>query len=114
MSMMFCICTVPLAALAWGMLPLTSAAEQMAQVSQSNLCVTLGTIERDRGVEFFVSSPKMRAVALGSSGQGALLQFTYFGPTKQAAPLASGELRRQIGLKLHAQDGCNVLYVMWR
>src|SRR5262249_42100776 len=29
-------------------------------------------------------------------------------------PLASGELRRQIGLKLRAADGCNLVYVMWR
>jgi hypothetical protein len=27
--------------------------------------------------------------------------------------LESGELRRQIGLKLRAQDTCNVIYVMW-
>jgi hypothetical protein len=28
-------------------------------------------------------------------------------------PLASGELRRQIGIKLDAQDTCNLLYTMW-
>jgi hypothetical protein len=37
----------------------------------------------------------------------------YQGPTHGDAPLASGELRRQIGLKLRARDGCNVVYVMW-
>ena len=30
------------------------------------------------------------------------------------APLASGEIRRQFGLKLRAQDGCNLIYAMWR
>ena len=25
-----------------------------------------------------------------------------------------GELRRQFGLKLRAQDACNLVYVMWR
>jgi hypothetical protein len=29
------------------------------------------------------------------------------------APLGNGELRQQIGLKLRAQDSCNVIYVMW-
>ena len=29
------------------------------------------------------------------------------------APLANGELRRQIGLKLRAMNTCNVVYVMW-
>ena len=29
------------------------------------------------------------------------------------APLANGEVRRQLGLKLRAHDTCNVVYVMW-
>jgi hypothetical protein len=28
-------------------------------------------------------------------------------------PLASGELRRQIGLKLQAEDTCNLIYAIW-
>jgi hypothetical protein len=39
--------------------------------------------------------------------------FTYQGPSQLTVPLASGELRRQIGLKLRAQNTCNVVYVMW-
>ena len=29
-------------------------------------------------------------------------------------PLASGEMRRQFGLKLRAEDACNLVYAMWR
>jgi hypothetical protein len=42
------------------------------------------------------------------------MRFRYVGPSPDAKPLASGEIRRQIGLKLHAEDQCNLLYVMWR
>jgi len=45
--------------------------------------------------------------------QAAEVRFRYLGPSRESKPLASGELRRQIGLKLRAQDTCNLLYVMW-
>jgi hypothetical protein len=61
-----------------------------------------------------VTDPAMRAVALGTGGDAAELEFTYEGPTASEAPLGSGELRRQIGIKLRAADSCNVVYVMWR
>lgn len=41
------------------------------------------------------------------------IAFTYLGAAEDEVPLASGELRRQIGLKLRASDTCNVVYVMW-
>ena len=44
----------------------------------------------------------------------AQLRFVYRGPTQTERPLRSGESRRQVGLKLRARDGCNVVYVMWR
>ncbi len=53
------------------------------------------------------------AVAAGTLGSVAEMTFVYRGPSRESAPLASGELRRQIGLKLRAQDSCNVVYVMW-
>lgn len=64
----------------------------------------------DRGTR----SPKMRAQAQGKGGDEAELDFLYLGPTEEVAPLASGRMRRQLGLKLRARDSCNVLYVMWR
>ena len=41
-------------------------------------------------------------------------RFTYHGPTGNEVRLGSGELRRQFGLKLRAQDACNLVYAMWR
>jgi hypothetical protein len=61
-----------------------------------------------------VTEPTVRAVAPGSDGSRARLRFVYRGPSAGEARLASGELRRQIGLKLRAEDGCNLVYVMWR
>ena len=61
---------------------------------------------------FRVDVGGMRAVA-GAGAGVAELAFTYRGPSATTVPLASGELRRQIGLKLRAKDTCNVVYVMW-
>lgn len=55
----------------------------------------------------------MRAVVVEGSDRDVEVRFRYLGPTERSEPLASGELRRQIGLKLLALDTCNVLYVMW-
>jgi hypothetical protein len=44
---------------------------------------------------------------------GASMAFSYHGPTAETELFASGELRRQVGLKLRARDTCNVIYVMW-
>jgi hypothetical protein len=86
---------------------------------------------------FFVRSPALRAwlgrspphLSRDSSGVAASaaalaasraepavveLEFVYHGPSRGQAPLASGELRRQVGVELRAQDGCNLVYVMWR
>jgi hypothetical protein len=49
-----------------------------------------------------------------ATAQAAEIRFRYLGPSKSSKALASGQLRRQIGLKLKAQDACNLLYVMWR
>lgn len=70
--------------------------------------------ERCAGLEQGSRSPKMRAQAVGGGGNEAELDFVFLGPTEEVAPLASGERRRQLGLKLRARDSCNVLYVMWR
>src|SRR5262249_40396283 len=60
-----------------------------------------------------VEATKTRAFSRFASAE-AELELIYLGPTAELAPLGSGELRRQIGLKLRAQDSCNVLYVMWQ
>lgn len=74
------------------------------------LCVTKGAAK----VGATVTEPTMRAVALGSHGDGAALELVYRGDTQTTRELASGAARRQVGLKLRAQNSCNVVYVMWR
>jgi hypothetical protein len=56
----------------------------------------------------------MRAYAIVPTSQDVTARFTYLGPTGGEAWLGSGELRRQFGLKLHAEDACNLIYAMWR
>ena len=80
----------------------------------TNLCVTSGHLSPLRGDRFRVDAPGMRAVAAAEPGPWAGLRFVYLGASAESAPLANGELRRQIGLKLRAQDTCNVVYIMWR
>jgi len=82
-------------------------------VAPRELNVSSGTIEPIDGERFAVEHPSMRAELGAASRDAAEIEFVYRGPSRQAAPLASGELRRQIGLKLRAQDTCNVVYVMW-
>jgi hypothetical protein len=83
-------------------------------VSRANLCVTEGTIEQMPGGRLSVSVPKMRAYLNALTPQIAEARFTYLGSTGNEARLGSGELRRQFGLKLRAQDACNLVYAMWR
>ena len=83
-------------------------------VSRANLCVTEGAIEELPGRRLSVSVPKMRAYVNAYTQPLAEVRFTYLGSTGNEAPLASGEMRRQFGLKLRAQDACNLVYAMWR
>jgi len=77
---------------------------------KSTLCVTKGAA----AIGAKVTDPTMRAVAKGTLGESAALTFKYAGDTETVRELAGGQARRQIGLKLRAQDGCNLVYVMWR
>jgi hypothetical protein len=56
----------------------------------------------------------MRAYLNVRTPQSLEAHFKYLGPTGHEARLGSGEMRRQFGLKLRAQDACNLVYVMWR
>lgn len=89
-----------------------SAAPSLAvsPIAADRLCVTKGAA----ALGSRVTEPTLRGVALGSSGDAASLSFVFRGDTATSRELASGESRRQLGLKLRAQDGCNLLYVMWR
>lgn len=74
------------------------------------ICVTKGSIGSNGAVDV----PTFRGVVLGTTGDVARLDFVYRGHSRDERALASGQIRRQIGLKLRAADGCNLVYVMWR
>jgi hypothetical protein len=81
----------------------------VAPIATESLCVTKGAM-----TDASITEPTMRGYAPGFGGDAAALTFTYRGETFETRELAGGEARRQIGLKLRAQDSCNVVYVMWR
>ncbi len=81
---------------------------------RSEICPTLGDIQETTAGRLAVNAAKTRAVAPGAGRGSAELDFRYLGPTEETSRLASGQVRRQLGLKLKAADGCNLLYVMWR
>lgn len=85
----------------------------LGALDPDNLIVTSGEITRVSATRFETSSGALRAQLAGDGPSVAELRFRFRGPTEQATPLASGEIRRQVGLKLRAQDGCNVVYAMW-
>jgi hypothetical protein len=83
-------------------------------VPHAKLCVTEGAVESASGNRLSVNVPKMRAFATIATTQEVEAHFTYLGKTPGEKPLGSGEMRRQFGLKLRAQDPCNLVYAMWR
>ena len=91
-----------------------SAASNLTIVPRAKLCVTEGTMEESAGGKLTVSVPKMRAYVNAFTAQLLEAHFTFLGSTGNEARLGSGELRRQFGLKLRAQDACNLVYAMWR
>src|SRR5579871_2250732 len=82
-------------------------------IPRAQLCVTEGTID-PAGKQMSVSVSKMRAYLTEPTAQAVEMKFLYLGATSGEKPLASGEMRRQLGLKLRSQDPCNLVYVMWR
>lgn len=82
---------------------------EVRPIAHEQICVTKGDV-----ADAAIREPTVRAFARGSQGDAAALTFTFGGDADRARALANGELRRQVGLKLRAQDSCNVVYVMWR
>jgi hypothetical protein len=83
-------------------------------VDRSSLCVTEGEIKVGAEDRLSVDAPKMRAYLNRWTAQAIEARFTYLGPTAVVKPLGSGTVRQQFGLKLRAQDACNLVYAMWR
>jgi hypothetical protein len=85
----------------------------LAAAARDAICMTRGNAASgERGLR--ITDATTRGVATASSGEAAALRFTYLGPSDDQVQLASGQVRHQIGIKLRAADGCNVVYVMWR
>jgi hypothetical protein len=101
--------------------PLSGGREpRLRQIPRSALCVTEGALEESPGqglsadLPVSVNVPKMRAYVNRFTTQTVALSFVYIGPTTKESALGSGEIRRQFGLKLRAQDPCNLVYAIWR
>ena len=86
----------------------------LAPAPKSRFCVTEGALESSAEGRLSVNVAKLRAALAGPGRQEIEARFVYLGPTAEAAPLRSGAIRRQFGLKLRAADGCNLIYAMWR
>jgi hypothetical protein len=97
-----------------GSAPVAPATSELQAVPSSRLCVTEGRVDTAAGQMLKVNVGGMRGVIAGDASRSAEVSFDFHGASAETAPLASGELRRQIGLKLRAKDTCNVVYVMWR
>lgn len=80
----------------------------MKIVQQNQLCVTEGEITQLSENMLAISAPKVRAFVTNPTLQEVEARFRYLGPSEKSVPLASGQMRRQFGLKLRAQDGCNL------
>lgn len=91
----------------------TAAAPSLALAPVPQLCVTKGALAA-RGATTTVSEPTVRAFAAGTRGDAVSLAFRFLGDAETKRALASGQLRRQLGVKLRAANSCNVVYVMWR
>jgi hypothetical protein len=95
----------------------TQSDQALRRIDHSDLCVTNGAVSVRPDGRLAIDTPSSRAVIRTTTptdtDQVAEIRFRYLGPTQTSKPLASGELRRQIGLKLRAEDTCNLIYAMW-
>jgi hypothetical protein len=86
---------------------------EQTKLNLSDINVTDGAIKTSEK-RLFVDSPEMRAVFPAFPAPSRVeLNFTYLGPPQEVSKLGNGEVRHQFGFKLHAQDPCNLAYVMW-
>jgi len=86
---------------------------RLRAIDAARFYVTAGRAQAHGPQELATDDPGMRGVVADGRARAAELTFRYLGPSRETARLANGELRRQIGLALRAQDTCNVVYVMW-
>lgn len=82
-------------------------------IKPETFCPTAGTVTPLGAQGLRVIASGMRGVVAHDASRSVELAFILRGMSKDAVPLANGEMREQIGVKLRAQDTCNVIYVMW-
>lgn len=102
--------------IAWMTLLLSACGAPSSHANPKDLaswCITNGQVNTKADDWLSITAPSVRMVDPLSTDQHIGIAFRYMAPTENIKPLASGELRRQIGLKLLAEDDCNLLYVMW-
>jgi hypothetical protein len=114
---MLCFAIMAFFTSAWCANAQEGSAPALQRIDRGHLCVTNGVVAALAGGRLAVDTPSSRAIVQAgtenAADQVAEIRFQYLGPSQDSRPLASGELRRQIGLKLRAQDGCNLIYAMW-
>lgn len=72
-----------------------------------------GAITYAKGGNLMVNTKEMRATLESGRDRHVRVAFTYLGPTKEVSHLGNGQVRSQFGIKLRAQDTCNIVYIMW-
>ena len=78
------------------------------KTEQRDWNVSDGRIEKAAGDRLMTG-----AFARVVSGHLVIVNFAYLAPSREVSRLGSGEIRHQFGIKLKAQDICNLVYVMW-
>lgn len=94
--------------------PSAPPAEILRALPARELCVTSGGGSVVSPLRFGIDQPSTRGFVTRAAAEDVELAFTLHGETAKQVPLASGEMRQALGLKLRSEDTCNVLYVMWR
>jgi hypothetical protein len=84
-----------------------------------NLCPTMGHFSKVPHSHFYKNESSQLRAYLHTDLPDAYqypfsLCFKEVEDVKEKIAFLSGELRKQIGIKLYARNSCNVLYIMWR
>ncbi len=86
---------------------------RLSPIVASTFCATAGRVTSAGGEALNVKTGGMRGVIASDSSSAVEVAFVFRGNSVDTALLGNGELRQQIGVKLRAQDTCNIVYVMW-
>jgi hypothetical protein len=84
----------------------------LVSIYPDNLNITYGHISKLDATSFVIHD-SVRGLYGTQPSDIVEIDFVYHGPSEITLPLANGEVRRQIGLKLRAHDTCNLIYIMW-